>query len=216
MRTAEMNSEGIGLGLMISKSLIEANGGALDISSDGFGKGATFKFSMRMKLDNADGQPVALLSESSSQLSVRSKQHTHRRNDSFLRISHQSLDKERLLIDNDAEDDEKNVDKLLQLASEDGLSGNLMDNLSEMEDPTPIKMSKDVAVGLNKSPFLNESSDSKVLLIEDDQLNIEAMRRLLLQFNLELSWATSGSVALEMVRGRLARTVDSEDPAYMY
>ena len=30
-RTANMNSEGIGLGLMISKALIEANGGKLNI-----------------------------------------------------------------------------------------------------------------------------------------------------------------------------------------
>ena len=35
LRTAEMNSEGVGLGLMVSKALIEANGGRLEIRSEG-------------------------------------------------------------------------------------------------------------------------------------------------------------------------------------
>lgn len=43
-----MNSEGIGLGLMISKALIEKNGGQLQIHSDGVGKGSVFAFSMEM------------------------------------------------------------------------------------------------------------------------------------------------------------------------
>ena len=32
-RTAKINSEGIGLGLLISKSLVEANGGELHVAS---------------------------------------------------------------------------------------------------------------------------------------------------------------------------------------
>ena len=48
MRTAEMNSEGIGLGLMISKSLIEGNGGKLRIVSEGVDEGSIFTFTMRM------------------------------------------------------------------------------------------------------------------------------------------------------------------------
>ena len=55
-----------------------------------------------------------------------------------------------------------------------------------------------------------------VLLIEDDLMNIEAMRRLMLQFNLELSWATSGSVALQMIQSRLDKADDPTNPAYMY
>ena len=35
-----MNSDGIGLGLMISKHLVEANGGKLLFTSDGSNKGA--------------------------------------------------------------------------------------------------------------------------------------------------------------------------------
>lgn len=45
-RTAEMNSEGIGLGLMISKALVEACGGRLQIASDGVDQGSVFKFTM--------------------------------------------------------------------------------------------------------------------------------------------------------------------------
>ena len=43
-----MNSEGIGMGLMVSKSLIEANEGTLSIASEGIGKGSVFAFTMNM------------------------------------------------------------------------------------------------------------------------------------------------------------------------
>ena len=52
-RTAKMNNDGIGLGLMISKALIEHNGGRLQIQSDGADKGSVFSFTMKMlKKDN--------------------------------------------------------------------------------------------------------------------------------------------------------------------
>ena len=51
-RTAEMNSDGIGLGLMISKALIEKNGGELSIHSDGIDQGSVFAFSMKMSMNN--------------------------------------------------------------------------------------------------------------------------------------------------------------------
>ena len=43
-----MNSDGVGLGLMISKALIEANGGELKIMSEGLNKGSIFSFNMKM------------------------------------------------------------------------------------------------------------------------------------------------------------------------
>ena len=48
-RTAEMNSEGIGLGLMISKQLVEANEGEMHVESQGIDKGAQFMFAMKME-----------------------------------------------------------------------------------------------------------------------------------------------------------------------
>ena len=127
MRTAEMNSEGVGLGLMISKSLVEANGGSLEISSEGFQKGATFKFSMKMQTSHLDGMPNDLLSDHTTpRISSSLTKRSHKRNES-LRFS-QTLDKNRLL--DDEIDDEQNVERLLQLADGEGVSGNLMDNLA--------------------------------------------------------------------------------------
>ena len=47
-RTASMNSEGIGMGLMICKSLVNINGGEINVHSDGENKGSVFSFTMRM------------------------------------------------------------------------------------------------------------------------------------------------------------------------
>ena len=44
-----MNSEGIGLGLLISKQLVEANGGELKAYSLGIGHGSQFTFVMKMQ-----------------------------------------------------------------------------------------------------------------------------------------------------------------------
>ena len=49
LRTADQNHEGIGMGLMICKNLVELNGGKLDVHSDGEDRGATFMFSMKMR-----------------------------------------------------------------------------------------------------------------------------------------------------------------------
>ena len=51
-----MNSDGIGFGLMISKALIEANGGRLEITSEGIDKGSVFQFTMKMRLPVADNE----------------------------------------------------------------------------------------------------------------------------------------------------------------
>jgi len=58
-RTAEINSEGIGLGLMISKALVDRNGGRLEIHSKGIDRGSTFAFSMQMSEVNENELSVS-------------------------------------------------------------------------------------------------------------------------------------------------------------
>ena len=48
-RTAESNSEGLGMGLMICKKLIKKNGGSIKVYSDGRDKGSMFSFTMKMQ-----------------------------------------------------------------------------------------------------------------------------------------------------------------------
>jgi len=48
-RTAEMNSEGLGLGLTIVQGIIEKAGGRIVAQSTGLGRGSTFCFSMQMR-----------------------------------------------------------------------------------------------------------------------------------------------------------------------
>ena len=47
---ASTNQEGIGLGLMICKNLVEQNGGKISAHSEGINKGSTFAFSMQMDM----------------------------------------------------------------------------------------------------------------------------------------------------------------------
>ena len=47
-RTAELNSAGIGLGLMIIKQIVESSHGSVVGESEGVGRGSLFIFSMRM------------------------------------------------------------------------------------------------------------------------------------------------------------------------
>ena len=45
-----MNSEGIGMGLMISKGLVNMNGGEINVHSEGENLGSVFSFTMKMHL----------------------------------------------------------------------------------------------------------------------------------------------------------------------
>ena len=47
-----MNSEGIGMGLMICRDLTELNRGQIHVHSDGEDLGSTFMFSLRMSKTN--------------------------------------------------------------------------------------------------------------------------------------------------------------------
>ena len=48
-RTAEINNEGIGMGLMICQSLVKMNHGTISAHSKGLNKGSIFSFTMHMK-----------------------------------------------------------------------------------------------------------------------------------------------------------------------
>ena len=69
-RTAEQNSTGIGLGLMIVKQIVEKNGGKIEVYSDGIGKGTCIMFSMKMDLIHEDQctDAINVFAEQSSSL----------------------------------------------------------------------------------------------------------------------------------------------------
>ena len=52
--TAEMNVDGIGLGLMICKQLIEFNGGQISLKSEGIDMGATVSFTFRATMEDSE------------------------------------------------------------------------------------------------------------------------------------------------------------------
>ena len=49
-RTAEKNSEGNGMGLMVSRKLVEMNGGKIEAFSKGKGRGLVIAFSIRVNI----------------------------------------------------------------------------------------------------------------------------------------------------------------------
>ena len=53
-RTAELNNEGIGLGLTIVKQIVEEGEGKISVYSEGAGKGSIFTFSMKMPIVHED------------------------------------------------------------------------------------------------------------------------------------------------------------------
>ena len=55
-RTAEINSDGLGMGLMICKKVVELNKGQITLDSEGEGKGATAAFSFFSTLVKSENQ----------------------------------------------------------------------------------------------------------------------------------------------------------------
>ena len=48
LRTASINSDGLGMGLMICTELVKLNSGSISVTSEGKDKGSVFTFSMKM------------------------------------------------------------------------------------------------------------------------------------------------------------------------
>ena len=67
-RTAESNSEGIGLGLNIVRTIVEKSGGTINVQSEGVNRGSLFYFSIPIKAGTIceDPHSSSLLSEQGS------------------------------------------------------------------------------------------------------------------------------------------------------
>ena len=55
-RTAELNNEGIGLGLTIVQQIVESASGTVTVQSPGVGLGSTFSFTMQLDPATVDDQ----------------------------------------------------------------------------------------------------------------------------------------------------------------
>ena len=55
-RTASINSDGLGMGLMICKKVVELNKGQISLDSEGEGKGTTAAFSFASSLESTTSQ----------------------------------------------------------------------------------------------------------------------------------------------------------------
>ena len=56
-RTAKINSEGLGLGLTISKQIVETARGEIWATSEGANRGSTFAFTMQLEADEPVLEP---------------------------------------------------------------------------------------------------------------------------------------------------------------
>lgn len=52
--TADMNVDGIGLGLMICKQLVEFNGGQISLTSEGIDMGAIVSFTFKATMEDSE------------------------------------------------------------------------------------------------------------------------------------------------------------------
>ena len=59
-RTANQNNDGIGMGLMICKQLVEGNGGEIVVKSEGVDQGSSFIFTMKMTKEKKEWKPIYL------------------------------------------------------------------------------------------------------------------------------------------------------------
>ncbi len=63
-RTAEINSEGLGLGLTIVRQIVESAGGAVTVNSAGPDQGSTFSFTMKMEPVEKQSEDEKILAQS--------------------------------------------------------------------------------------------------------------------------------------------------------
>ena len=66
--TADLNSEGIGLGLTISKLIVESSGGKISVESKGLNRGSLFILNLKMEV--VPEPEIVLLPEIEAQISV--------------------------------------------------------------------------------------------------------------------------------------------------
>ena len=81
-RTAELNHEGIGMGLMICQNLVRMNHGTIEVHSDGENQGSVFSFSMKMSLPDAHtrGNPAEATQVKRLKKGAKDRPETEKRN----------------------------------------------------------------------------------------------------------------------------------------
>jgi CheY-like chemotaxis protein len=185
--------KGTGLGLFISRGIVELHGGRVCVHSDGLGKGCTFSFEIPLEYSAVSSRPTEALFTAGEAIGSELSLHAGRILDSPQESTVEPLC-------DDVNSISGNSSASVYLAPVIRLSEPI--HASQRTDNPPDRLFM-----LNLVPNVSFTekllSRIRVLVVDDSALNLKMVCALLKRLGAECVTATNGSEAVEVIKGSL-------------
>ena len=180
-----MNSEGIGLGLMICKSLIEQNEGRFSVHSAGAEMGSVFMFTMRMAI--VEGQNLGTIKQVVSNESLEILDQIHE-----IESQHNEREKHNDVLSDRYTQQKSQPHKMLQESGENFLE-------MSVNQPNSEKMPS-----IQESMEMRRQKHADILMIVSNDFTREALACTLMEcFQLGSELASDADQGLQLIEARL-------------